>query len=233
MPLMPDPARASRPVLRADDDGRLLRRHRALDRAALRARPARHRQEGRGLHDVARHRRQGRVRPGGGVLHFRRRPLHHRHVQYRVPASTVPSCRPTAPNSRWATPAPPARQGRLLPVPPVDSCQDIRSEMLSVMAEMGVTVEKHHHEVASAQHELGEVRADDPDRRPHAGLQVRGPQRRPGLRQDGDLHAQARIRRQRLGHARAPVDLEGRQPMFAGNKYADLSRCASTTSAAS
>jgi glutamine synthetase len=31
----------------------------------------------------------------------------------------------------------------------------MRSEMLSVMAEMGVVVEKHHHEVASAQHELG------------------------------------------------------------------------------
>jgi glutamine synthetase len=49
----------------------------------------------------------------------------------------------------------PRVKGGYFPVPPVDSCQDIRSEMLSVMAEMGVSVEKHHHEVASAQHELG------------------------------------------------------------------------------
>ncbi|TDQ66403.1 glutamine synthetase [Maritalea mobilis] len=41
------------------------------------------------------------------------------------------------------------------PVPPLDSAQDMRSEMLTVLKEMGVTVEKHHHEVASAQHELG------------------------------------------------------------------------------
>ncbi len=41
------------------------------------------------------------------------------------------------------------------PVPPLDSAQDIRSEMLKVIGEMGVVVEKHHHEVASAQHELG------------------------------------------------------------------------------
>ncbi|WP_349369782.1 type I glutamate--ammonia ligase [Salinarimonas sp.] len=41
------------------------------------------------------------------------------------------------------------------PVPPLDSGQDMRSEMLAAMAEMGVKVEKHHHEVASAQHELG------------------------------------------------------------------------------
>ncbi len=41
------------------------------------------------------------------------------------------------------------------PVPPQDSMQDMRSEMLSAMAKMGVKVEKHHHEVASAQHELG------------------------------------------------------------------------------
>ena len=41
------------------------------------------------------------------------------------------------------------------PVPPLDSAQDIRGEMLATMGEMGVLVEKHHHEVASAQHELG------------------------------------------------------------------------------
>jgi len=49
----------------------------------------------------------------------------------------------------------PRRRGGYPPVPPIDSAQDMRSEMLSVMAEMGVVVEKHHHEVASAQHELG------------------------------------------------------------------------------
>jgi glutamine synthetase len=41
------------------------------------------------------------------------------------------------------------------PVPPQDTVQDMRSEMLGAMAKMGVKVEKHHHEVASAQHELG------------------------------------------------------------------------------
>jgi glutamine synthetase len=41
------------------------------------------------------------------------------------------------------------------PVPPLDSAQDIRGEMLEAMGTMGVIIEKHHHEVASAQHELG------------------------------------------------------------------------------
>ncbi|MGU3576728.1 type I glutamate--ammonia ligase [Brucellaceae bacterium C25G] len=49
----------------------------------------------------------------------------------------------------------PRKQGGYFPVPPVDSAQDIRSEMLTVLSEMGVTVEKHHHEVGAAQHELG------------------------------------------------------------------------------
>ena len=33
--------------------------------------------------------------------------------------------------------------------------QDIRSEMLSTMKRLGMKVDKHHHEVASCQHELG------------------------------------------------------------------------------
>jgi glutamine synthetase len=49
----------------------------------------------------------------------------------------------------------PRVKGGYFPVPPIDALQDMRSEMLSVMAEMGVRTEKHHHEVASAQHELG------------------------------------------------------------------------------
>jgi glutamine synthetase len=49
----------------------------------------------------------------------------------------------------------PRTKGGYFPVPPVDSAQDLRSDMLMYMAEMGVAVEKHHHEVAAAQHELG------------------------------------------------------------------------------
>jgi glutamine synthetase len=49
----------------------------------------------------------------------------------------------------------PRTKGGYFPVPPVDSAQDIRSEMLSVMSSMGVITEKHHHEVGAAQHELG------------------------------------------------------------------------------
>lgn len=48
----------------------------------------------------------------------------------------------------------PRTKGGYFPVNPIDSCQDIRSDMLSVMTSMGVTVEKHHHEVGAAQHEL-------------------------------------------------------------------------------
>jgi glutamine synthetase len=172
-----------------------------------------------------RHWRHGLFRPGSRILHLRRRPFkadpyntgfkldsrtadqHGHRIRDRATWVTVRA--PRAATSRST--------GRL-------SGQDMRSEMLTVMAEMGVTVEKHHHEVAAAQHELG-IKFDTltTHGRQDADLQVRRPQRRPCLRQDGNLHAEAGLRRQRLGHARAPVDLEGRQAAFAGDEYADLS----------
>ena len=41
------------------------------------------------------------------------------------------------------------------PVSPNDTLQDMRSEMLLTMGALGVPIEKQHHEVATAQHELG------------------------------------------------------------------------------
>jgi glutamine synthetase len=49
----------------------------------------------------------------------------------------------------------PGIKGGYFPVPPLDDAQDLRSEMLSTMKRMGMKVDKHHHEVASTQHELG------------------------------------------------------------------------------
>ena len=49
----------------------------------------------------------------------------------------------------------PGAKGGYFPVNPIDSAQDLRGEMLQVMGELGLEPEKHHHEVAPAQHELG------------------------------------------------------------------------------
>ncbi len=49
----------------------------------------------------------------------------------------------------------PGVKGGYFPVAPVDSGTDLRAEMVTVMSEMGLEMEKHHHEVAPSQHELG------------------------------------------------------------------------------
>ena len=49
----------------------------------------------------------------------------------------------------------PGIKGGYFPVNPTDAAQDLRSEMLSTMKRIGMKVDKHHHEVASCQHELG------------------------------------------------------------------------------
>ena len=49
----------------------------------------------------------------------------------------------------------PRVKGGYFPVAPVDSGSDLRGEMVKVMKEMGLSMDKHHHEVAASQHELG------------------------------------------------------------------------------
>ena len=49
----------------------------------------------------------------------------------------------------------PLPKGGYFPVPPVDSGADLRAEMVTIMKEMGLSMDKHHHEVAPSQAELG------------------------------------------------------------------------------
>ena len=51
----------------------------------------------------------------------------------------------------------PRIKGGYFPVAPVDSAVDLRGEMVSTMLEMGLPMDKHHHEVAPSQHELGMI----------------------------------------------------------------------------
>ena len=99
------------------------------------------------------------------------------------------------------------------PVPPTDSLQDLRSEMMMTLESIGVLIEAQHHEVATAgQGEIRHaLRAARDHGRQHAQVQVRGQEHRPPLQQDRYLHAQAAARRQRQRDAHPHVVLEGRQ----------------------
>lgn len=73
----------------------------------------------------------------------------------------------------------PGLKGGYFPVPPVDAGQNIRSAMCQVLEEIGVAVEVHHHEVATAgQGEIGTVfntlttKADDVLKLKYAVLNV-------------------------------------------------------------
>ncbi len=105
----------------------------------------------------------------------------------------------------------PGVKGGYFPVPPVDSFQDMRSEMCLILESLGIPVEVHHHEVAGqGQNEIGTKFSTLVQRADWLQLQkyvihnvAHATARRP-------LHAQAGRGRQRQRHARASVHLEGR-----------------------
>ena len=119
----------------------------------------------------------------------------------------------------------PGVKGGYFPVNPIDDGQDIRSEMLSTMKRLGMKVDKHHHEVASCQHELGLIfnsltkQGDELQKYKyviHNVAQAYGksatfmPKQIAGDNGTG-MHVNMSI-------------WKGGKPLFAGDKYADLSQ---------
>ncbi|MFO1106610.1 MAG: type I glutamate--ammonia ligase [Amaricoccus sp.] len=119
----------------------------------------------------------------------------------------------------------PGIKGGYFPVPPVDTMQDIRGEMLSTMKRIGMKVDKHHHEVASAQHELGLIfgtltkQADEIQKYKYIVQQVAAAygktvtfMPKPYYGDNGSGM-----------HVNMSIYKDGK-PVFAGDKYADLSQ---------
>ncbi|MFN0115956.1 MAG: type I glutamate--ammonia ligase [Paracoccaceae bacterium] len=119
----------------------------------------------------------------------------------------------------------PGHKGGYFPVNPMDEAQDLRSEMLSTMKRIGMKVDKHHHEVATCQHELGLVfgsltgQADNMQKYKYVIHNVAAaygktvtfmPKPMKGDNGSG-MHVNMSI-------------WKGGKPLFAGDKYADLSQ---------
>ncbi len=118
----------------------------------------------------------------------------------------------------------PGPKGGYFPVNPIDSGQDMRSEMLSVMAELGLRPEKHHHEVAPAQHELGmkfdtlTKMADNMQMYKYIVHNVAAAYGKTATFMPKPVYADNGSGM----HVHQSI-WKGGQPLFAGDKYADLS----------
>ncbi len=106
------------------------------------------------------------------------------------------------------------------PVAPLDQQQDIRTEMVLVMEQLGVQIERQHHEVATAGQAEIDYRFDTLVQvgRRDDGVQVRGQERRAQARQDGVFHAQAAVWGQRQRDAHAPEPVEEGQAAVCGQR---------------
>ncbi len=118
----------------------------------------------------------------------------------------------------------PGVKGGYFPVGPVDHAQDIRSEMLSTMKAIGMNVDKHHHEVASCQHELGLVfgtltkQADDLLKYKYVIQQVANAYGKSATFMPKPIAGDNGTGM----HVNQSIWKDGK-PLFAGDQYADLS----------
>ena len=118
----------------------------------------------------------------------------------------------------------PGVKGGYFPVPPIDASQDMRSEMLSTMRDIGMNVDKHHHEVASCQHELGLVfgtlthQADELQKYKYIIHQVANAYGKSATFMPKPIAGDNGTGM----HVNQSIWKDGK-PLFAGNQYADLS----------
>jgi glutamine synthetase len=119
----------------------------------------------------------------------------------------------------------PTYKGGYFPVNPADDGQDIRSEMLSTMKRIGMKVDKHHHEVATSQHELGLIfgslvkQADELQKYKYIIHNVAQSYGRSATFMPKPLKGDNGSGM----HVNMSIWKDGK-PLFAGDKYADLSQ---------
>ncbi|GAB5436744.1 type I glutamate--ammonia ligase [Falsiruegeria mediterranea] len=118
----------------------------------------------------------------------------------------------------------PGVKGGYFPVNPIDEAQDLRSEMLSTMKRLGMKVDKHHHEVASCQHELGLIfdsltkQADELQKYKYVIHNVAHAYGKSATFMPKPIYGDNGTGM----HVNMSIWKDGK-PLFAGDKYADLS----------
>jgi len=119
----------------------------------------------------------------------------------------------------------PGLKGGYFPVNPVDEAQDLRAEMLSTMKRLGMKVDKHHHEVASCQHELGllfgtlTTQADEIQKYKYVVHNVAHAYGKSATFMPKPIYGDNGSGM----HVNMSIWKDGK-PLFAGDKYADLSQ---------
>ncbi|MBO9472399.1 MULTISPECIES: type I glutamate--ammonia ligase [unclassified Shimia] len=118
----------------------------------------------------------------------------------------------------------PGVKGGYFPVNPTDDSHDLRSEMLSTMKRLGMKTDKHHHEVASCQHELGLIfdsltkQADELQKYKYVIHNVAASYGKSATFMPKPIYGDNGTGM----HVNMSIWKDGK-PLFAGDKYADLS----------